>query len=84
MHVDSTGTPAAVLGFFFDVSNHTYAYNYDLDLLLPRGPETTGIAEMDLDSFLRSVDFRDFYNYPGSFTTPPCTEGINWFVMKEV
>jgi carbonic anhydrase len=33
---------------------------------------------------LSQINFRDFYNYPGSFTTPPCTEGINWFILKEI
>jgi len=25
----------------------------------------------------------NFYYYVGSFTTPPCTEGVNWFIFKE-
>lgn len=84
VHVDATGTPAAVIGFLFDVSNHTMARNQDLDLLLPRGQNNSEIAELDLGIFLSGINFREFYNYPGSFTTPPCTEGINWFVVKEI
>jgi carbonic anhydrase len=68
----------------FQVSNHSMAHNYQLDLILPREKNESEAVELNMGNLLSDINFRDFYNYPGSFTTPPCTEGINWFVIKEI
>ena len=43
-----------------------------------------GQGKIELVNFLQSVDMSQYWNYPGSLTTPPCTEGILWNVMKNV
>jgi carbonic anhydrase len=36
-----------------------------------------------LENFMSGLDHQNFFYYEGSLTSPPCTEGLHWFVMQE-
>ncbi|MDO9596804.1 MAG: carbonic anhydrase family protein [Azoarcus sp.] len=81
-HRDSDGKPA-VLGVLLERGEQT---NPLLQMVLNNLPLEKGNTYMpeamiDLGAFL-PVDPGHFL-YMGSLTTPPCTEGVLWIVMKE-
>ena len=44
-------------------------------------------GEIELDGSVNAKDVlpqsKSYYNYSGSLTTPPCSEGVRWFVLQE-
>ncbi len=71
----------AVVGVFFE-EGKTNQVLKDIFEHLPQSPNDrqreVSISPMQLLPVARS-----FYHYEGSLTTPPCSEGVKWFVMAK-
>lgn len=73
----------AVVGVFFKEGKH----NPELDKAWSKMPTKGGGKEMLKDVSLNAANLlpgeKQFSHFKGSLTTPPCSEGVNWFVMQK-
>ncbi len=51
------------------------------NLPLDKGEEVAARASLDLNGLL--PEDRSYFTYMGSLTTPPCSEGVLWMVMRQ-
>jgi carbonic anhydrase len=40
------------------------------------------VSNVSIDASMLLPGDRDYYTFQGSLTTPPCSEGVTWFVLK--
>ena len=94
MNVDEGGTNYSVLGIFFNVPETTktdddgesafiknFFAGYD-----DRDTDDDSEKKKKIDMALLIPELKTeggFWMYDGSFTTPPCTEGVKWTVLKQ-
>ncbi|HHL35460.1 MAG TPA: carbonic anhydrase family protein [Desulfobulbaceae bacterium] len=81
VHVAEDGS-LAVVGVLFQIGEENEALARLWKQMPRKAGEKTAMASQVRAQDLMPED-RDYYRYNGSLTTPPCTEGVLWLVMKQ-
>lgn len=81
VHKNASGN-LAVVGIFLKRGRH----NPTLGTLLEKVSNVLKKEVVSKDDLVNAMDLlpsnKEVYHYTGSLTTPPCSENVNWFVMK--
>ena len=74
----------AVIGILFRLGEENQnIYNIGKSAPEKAGEETRFVYAVDEVMVVPAKDISAYYRYSGSLTTPPCTEGLRWFVVPE-
>ncbi len=82
VHQDEQGN-LAVVAFLF----RTGKWNKNLEKIGKAGPKMAGQKapfDFDFSALPMYQNHESYFSYSGSLTTPPCTEGVRWFILKAV
>ena len=80
VHKDIDGRLAVVAVLLDRGSAHPLVQSVWNNLPLEKGDEVAARATLDMNALLPAE--RSYFTYMGSLTTPPCSEGVLWMVMK--
>ena len=86
VHKDINGKERAVVGFRINPGTTTSKFFQQLPAYIGFKDTTTTVeAEISHELALQDIgSFSEFWTYKGGLTSPPCTEGLRWFVSQDV
>ena len=82
VHADKQGN-LAVISLMFKTGEK----NTELEKAWIQMPEKSGgknVLSKSVDANILLPQNRDYYRFNGSLTSPPCSEGVWWLVMKQI
>ena len=81
VHKSDNDGEYAVIGVMLKPGTENIAYSQILKNL-PKEKSEPQMINVDINAVNLLPVNKSYYRYNGSFTTPPCTEGVKWFVMN--
>lgn len=83
VHQSDSGQLAVISAFYEEGAHHA-----QLEMIIEHFPSEKGkltiLEDESVDPNLHLPSNHDAYHFYGSLTTPPCTEGVEWLILKEV
>ncbi|KAK5084885.1 hypothetical protein LTR70_007827 [Exophiala xenobiotica] len=87
VHYDATGRERAVVAIRLDPGQDDSRFFAQFPSPMIHFNDTSSIENMAIDPMqaIREVaNFSNFWTYQGSLTSPPCKEGLRWFVARNI
>lgn len=81
VHKDTNGDIAVVTVLFVEGKAHDALAQFWPQMPVQADAKKTLEQQVDASALLPRS--QDYYQLNGSLTTPPCTEGVRWIVLKE-
>ncbi|MEY3219504.1 MAG: hypothetical protein RIT27_861 [Pseudomonadota bacterium] len=81
VHKDDNGA-LAVIGVMFDVGNENSLIDTIWKSVSEKPNESVKLSQ-EINPLNLLPEIKDYFRFNGSLTTPPCSEGVRWFVMKK-
>lgn len=82
VHRDAEGH-LGVVAVLLEPGKQGSAFDAVLEHLPQHAGETITVADFQLDPAALLPKGRAYYDFDGSLTTPPCSEGVHWMVLRE-